>query len=131
MPRHASTHASLSRRERQIMDALYRCGTASAADIQAGIPDPPSYSAVRAMLAKLERKGHVGHTDVDGRYIYRPTVPREEASRSALLRMVSTFFDDSPARTVAAILDMESLDMNEDELDRLADMIAEARRSEQ
>lgn len=113
------------------MDALYRCGTASAADIQAGIPDPPSYSAVRAMLAKLERKGHVGHTDVDGRYIYRPTVPREEASRSALLRMVSTFFDDSPARTVAAILDMESLDMNEDELDRLADMIAEARRSEQ
>jgi predicted transcriptional regulator len=128
MPRTLNTHASLSRRERQIMDALYRRRTASAADIQESIPDPPSYSAVRAMLAKLERKGHVDHDEVDGRYIYRPTVPREEASRSALRRMVNTFFDDSPARTVAAILDMESLDLDEDELDRLARMIDEARR---
>jgi predicted transcriptional regulator len=128
MPRTLNTHASLSRRERQIMDALYRRRTASAADIQESIPDPPSYSAVRAMLAKLERKGHVDHDEVDGRYIYRPTVPREEASRSALRRMVNTFFDDSPARTVAAILDMESLDLDVDELDRLARMIDEARR---
>ena len=110
------------------MDALYRHREASAADVLGSIPDPPSYSAVRAMLAKLERKRHVEHTEVDGRYIYRPTVPRDEASRSALRRMVNTFFDDSPARTVAAILDMESLDMNDDELDRLARMIDEARR---
>ena len=110
------------------MDALYRLDTASVADIRAGIPEPPSYSAVRAMLAKLERKGHVAHAEDDGRYIYRPTVPREVASRSALRRMVTTFFDDSPARTVAAILDMESLDMDDDELDRLARMIDEARR---
>lgn len=110
------------------MDALYRLGTASVADIRAGIPEPPSYSAVRAMLSKLERKGHVSHAEDDGRYIYRPTVPREVASRSALRRMVTTFFDDSPARTVAAILDMESLDLDDDELDRLARMIDEARR---
>ncbi|MEN8376212.1 MAG: BlaI/MecI/CopY family transcriptional regulator [Gemmatimonadota bacterium] len=122
-----ANQSSLSRRERQIIDVLYRHGTASAADVQDGIPDAPSYSAVRAMLAKLERKGHVTHADEGGRYIYRPTLPREEASRSALRRMVRTFFDDSPARTVAAILDMESLDMKEEELDRLADLINEAR----
>lgn len=119
--------ATLTRRERQIMDVLYQNGTASVADVQDGIPDPPSYSAVRAMLAKLERKGHVAHSEEDGRYIYRPTVPRDQASRSALERMVSTFFDDSPARTVAAILDMESLEMDDAELDRLARLIEDAR----
>ncbi|HUG00272.1 MAG TPA: BlaI/MecI/CopY family transcriptional regulator [Longimicrobiales bacterium] len=123
-----ANHSTLSRRERQIMDVLYRRRAASAADVREGLPDPPGYSAVRAMLAKLERKGHLAHVEEGGRYIYRPIVPRDEASRSALKRMVSTFFDDSPARTVAAILDMESLDMNEDELDRLACMIDEARR---
>lgn len=123
-----ASHSALTRRERQIMDILYRRKSASAADVQDGLPDPPGYSAVRAMLAKLERKGHATHEEEGGRYVYRPTVPREEASRSALKRMVSTFFDDSPARTVAAILDMESLDMNDEELDRLAGMIEAARR---
>ncbi len=123
-----ASHFALTRRERQIMDVLYRRKAASAAEVQEGLPDPPGYSAVRAMLAKLERKGHATHEEDGGRYIYRPTVPREEASRSALKRMFSTFFDDSPARTVATILDMESLDMDDEELDRLAAKIEEARR---
>src|SRR5919199_4286650 len=96
--------ATLSRRERQIMDFLFKHGKATVAAVQAGIPDPPSYSAVRAMLRTLEEKGHVTHEE-DGRaYVYRPTVAREQARRSALRHVLSTFFGGSTEQAVAPLL---------------------------
>src|ERR687885_1286832 len=94
--------ATLSRRERQIMDFLFKHGKATVAEVLGGIPDPPSYSAVRAMLRTLEEKGHVTHEE-DGRaYVYRPTVAREQARRSALKHMLSTFFGGSTEQAAAA-----------------------------
>jgi len=118
----------LSRRERQIMDAVYARGEATVSEVLSDIPDPPSYSAVRAMLRKLEEKGYLGH-DVSGpRYVYRPVVPREAAQESALDRVMRTFFDGSASRTVQAILDSESAELSETELEALAEMIEKARR---
>jgi BlaI family penicillinase repressor len=100
----------LSRRERQIMDFLFRYGRASVAEVLDGIPDPPSYSAVRALLRVLEQKGHVVHEE-DGRaYIYKPTIPRETAQRSALKHLLRTFFDGSTEQAVAALLDLARSD---------------------
>jgi predicted transcriptional regulator len=118
----------LSRRERQIMDVVYRLGRATAASIQAELPDPPSYSAVRAMLRKLEDKGHLVHIEQGARYVYEPTVPRESAQETALKRLVRTFFNDSPAKTVQALLDMGADELSEGELRDLAGMIERARR---
>lgn len=118
----------LSRRERQIMDFLFRCGTGSVADVLEGIPDPPSYSAVRAMLRVLEQKGHVVHEEVGRAYIYRPTVPRETARRSALKHLLRTFFDGSTEQAVAALLDLSGRKLSEPELDRLTDQIQRAKR---
>jgi BlaI family transcriptional regulator, penicillinase repressor len=123
-----STHENLTRRERQIMDVIYRRGEASAAEVQEGLPDPPSYSAVRAMLRKLEEKGHVEHFEQGARYIYWPTVARYSAQGSALRRLVRTFFDDSPARMVAALVDMKGDELTEDELERISEVIANARK---
>lgn len=120
-------HSDLTRRERQIMDVIYRHGEATAAEVQEGLPDPPSYSAVRAMLRKLEEKGHVEHEQEGPRYVYRATLPREEARESALARMVRTFFDGSPSKTVAALLDMSGGDLPDEELDRVAELIERAR----
>jgi len=119
------TPSDLSRRERQIMDVLFRLGEASAADVQDAMPDPPSYSAVRAQLRILEEKGHVSHTQEGPRYVYSPVVAPEKAQRSALRHMVTTFFDGSPAEAVAALLDDERL--SSDEFDRLASLIDQAR----
>src|SRR3954471_349842 len=94
----------LSRRERQIMDVVYRRGPATAAEVLEGLPDPPSYSAVRAMLRVLEEKGHLRHEEKGPRYVYLPTVPREEARQSALSQLVQTFFDGSTEQAVAALL---------------------------
>src|SRR5215207_1353437 len=96
--------AALSRRERQIMDVVYRRGAASAAEVLADLPDPPGYSAVRTLLRILEDKGHLRHRDEGGKYVYTPTRPREQAGRSALRRVLSTFFQNSTADAVAALL---------------------------
>ena len=122
------THLHLSRRERQIMDVIYSRGTATVQEVVQAIPDPPSYSAVRAMLRVLEEKGHVRHREEGPRYIYLPTVPRDEASRSALRQLVRTFFDGSAEQAAAALLDMSGSDLSEQELDRLSDAIEQARK---
>jgi predicted transcriptional regulator len=119
--------SELSRRERQIMDFVYQNGRATAAEVQANLPDPPSYSAVRAMLRVLEEKGHVRHLQDGPRYVYVPSVARERAKRSALRHVVRTFFDGSPEEVVAALLDDRSAKLSDDELDRLARLIARAR----
>jgi predicted transcriptional regulator len=126
MPR--KQHTQLSRRERQIMDALYLLGAATVAAVQKQIPEPQGYSAVRAMLNRLEEKGHVAHKHDGARYVYTPTLPRRSASHSALDRLVSTFFGGSAADAVAALLDKESSQLDEQELDRLAAIIKDARR---
>ncbi len=119
--------SSLSRRERQIMDVLFRLGEATAADVLEGLPDPPSYSAVRALLRILEEKGQITHTQDGPRYVYRPTVAPEKASRSALRHVLRTFFDGSAEQAVAALLDEAGGDLSDAELDRLASLIDQAR----
>jgi predicted transcriptional regulator len=120
-------HHDLSRRERQIIDILYEQGRATAAEVQAALPEPPSYSAVRAMLRILEDKGHVKH-ELDGpRYVYVPTVARDNAKRSALHHMLKTFFDGSAEQAISALLDDKSAKLSDAELDRLARLINQAR----
>ena len=118
----------LSRRERQIMDFLYQSGRASAAEVQAGMPEPPSYSAVRAMLRVLEEKGHVRHEQDGPRYVYVPKVARDKAKRSALRHVLRTFFDGSTEQVVAALLDARVGEASEQELDRMAELIEKARK---
>src|SRR5262245_32110511 len=102
------SHLHLSRRERQIMDVLYRKGEASAAEVLESMPDPPGYSAVRALLRILEQKGHIKHEEREGKYVFMPTVQRERAQRSAIRHLLQTFFDGSPHDAVAALLDASS-----------------------
>ncbi len=122
------THLHLSRRERQIMDVIYASGSVTVQEVVDEIPDPPSYSAVRAMLRVLEEKGHVKHREEGPRYVYLPTVPRDEASRSALRQLVRTFFDGSAEQAAAALLDMSGSDLSEQELNRLSEAIEQARK---
>jgi predicted transcriptional regulator len=122
-------HLDLSRRERQIVDILYSQGRATAAEVQAALPDPPSYSAVRAMLRILEEKGHVRHEQDGPRYVYVPTLARDNAKRSALRHMLQTFFDGSAEQAISALLDDSSTRLSDRELDRLARMIQQARRT--
>ena len=114
-------------RERQIMDAIYLCGEATAADVLDRLPDPPSYSAVRAMLRKMEVKGYLTHIQDGARYVYRPVQAREDAQESALSRLMRTFFEGSPAKAVAAIIDRSAGDLSSKELDELAALINDAR----
>ena len=118
----------MSRRERQIMEILYRRGQASVSEVRAAMNDAPSYSAVRAMLRVLKDKGHVKHQAEGLKYMYRPVVNREKAKRSALKSLVDTFFNDRPDKVVAALLDVESRRLTAEELDRMAALIDEARR---
>ena len=118
----------LSRRERQIMDVLHQRRRASAAEVQAALPDPPGYSAVRALLRILEAKGHVKHLKEGARYVYKPRVSRETARRSALQRLVSTFFGGSVAQAVAALLEHADTRLSEPELQKLEQMIEQARK---
>ena len=122
-------HSELSRRERQIIDILYTQGRGTAAEVQAALPDPPSYSAVRAMLRILEEKGHVRHEQDGPRYVFLPTIARDNAKRSALRHMLRTFFDGSAEEAISALLDESSTRMSDAELDRLARMIDHARRT--
>jgi predicted transcriptional regulator len=121
------TLINLSRRERQIMDAVYRLGRATATEVLAHIPDPPSYSAVRAMLRVLENKGHVRHVLEGKSYVYAPTLARTLASRSALQNMLKTFFDGSTEKAVAALLDITRSELTDEELERLSRLIDQAR----
>jgi len=121
----------LSRREREIMDVLYRAGKATAAEVQAGMPDAPSYSAVRTMLRILEEKGHVRH-DLDGpRYVYVPTVARDKAKRFALKHVVNTFFDGSASQVMAALLEISPRDLGDEELARLRQLIDNAKKKQE
>lgn len=120
----------LSARERQIMDALFRHGEASVATIRGELPDPPTASAIRTMLMRLEEKGHVKTRREGGPNLYAPVRPREEAGRSAVQRLVATFFGGSATRTVATILDEAAAELSEEELDRLARLVEEARSRE-
>ena len=117
----------LSRREREIMDVLHREGRATAAIVRAALANPPSYSAVRAMLRILEDKGHVRH-DVDGpRYVYLPTIPREQAKRSALQHLLYTFFQGSESQVMAALVDLAPKGLDESEIQRIRQLIDDAR----
>jgi len=118
----------LSRRERQIMDVIYARGQATAAEVADAIPDPPSYSAVRALLRILEDKGYVRHEQQGLRYVFLPMVKRTSARRSALKELVRTFFDGSVEETVAALLDQRKL--TAEELERLSALIERARKEE-
>jgi BlaI family transcriptional regulator, penicillinase repressor len=118
----------LSRRERQVMDIVYRSGEVTVAEVLAELPDPPTYSAVRALLRILESKGHLSHRQDGPRYVYTPKVPREAARESALARVLGTFFDGSVEHTVATLLDLEAENLSDEELDRLAELVAAAKR---
>ena len=118
----------LSRRERQIMDIVYARGEASAAEVLAALPDPPSKTAVRTLLRILEEKGHLRHKQEGLKYVYQPSRPRGHAGRSALRRVLDTFFDGSLEKAVAAHLGDAASDLSADELARLADLIHQARK---
>jgi BlaI family penicillinase repressor len=119
---------ALSRRERQIMDILYKLKRASVGQVLLKLPDKPSYSTVRAQLRVLEEKGHVRHEEHGLRYVYIPAVPRDVARRSALRHLVETFFDGSTEKVVAALLGGEVARISPEELDRLARLISKGRK---
>jgi predicted transcriptional regulator len=123
-----SLHTVLTRRERQIMDILFRRGRATAAEVMQELPGEPSYSTVRTQLRVLEEKGHVRHEDDGVRFVYMPAVARHAARKSALRHLVDTFFDGSPEKAVAALLGGESSKLTGDQLDRIADIIDKARK---
>ncbi len=117
----------LSRRERQIMDVLYQRGQATAADVLDGLADAPSYSTVRTLLRVLLEKGHVRHTQDGPRYVYSPTVPRQQAMRRALQNVVATFFEGSAEKAMATLVDMASSKLSPAEVERLKSLIDRAR----
>ena len=119
---------TLSRREQQIMDIIYSRKQATASDVMESLYDPPSYSAVRALLRVLEEKGHLRHKQDGQRYVYYPTVARERAKRSALRRVLHTFFDNSAEDAVAALLDISQKQLSDEELKRMEDLIKQARK---
>ena len=121
-------HAVLSRRERQIIDVLYRRGRATAAEVMADLPGDPSYSTVRTQLRVLEEKGHVRHEEDGLRYVYLPAIARHTARKSALRHLLDTFFDGSAEKAVAALLGGEGSRLSEDELNRIAGLVAKARK---
>jgi predicted transcriptional regulator len=120
-------HSVLTKRERQIMDVLYRLGRATAGEVRDGLPGAPSDSTVRTQLRVLEAKGHVRHEAQGLRYIYLPTVPRHSARRSALKHLIDTFFDGSSAKVVAALLGGEAARVSDEELARIAELVRNAR----
>ena len=128
MPR--SNEQQLTRRERQIMDILHRRSEASVADVVAGLPQPPTHTAVRAFLSILERKGHVRRRKDGKRFIYRPARSRRRAARDALNRVLDVFFNDSLGDAVAAHLADPSSRIDREQLDRLAKIIKQARKGD-
>ena len=120
--------ADFSRRERQILEILYARGRASAAEVLAAMHNPPSYSAVRAMLRILEEKGHVKHQSEGLKYVYVPVVGPDRAKRSAMKQLLETFFHDEPEDAVATLLDVSARRLTREELDRMAALIEKARK---
>ena len=118
----------LSRRERQVMDVIYRRGQATALDVIEEIPDPPTYSAVRAILAVLEKKGHVKHKREGVKYIYTPTRSRERAAQSALTKVLQTFFDGSAEKVIAALLNSSERKPSREDLQRMTKLIEDAKK---
>jgi predicted transcriptional regulator len=127
MPPKKNPH-DLGRRERQILDVIFQLGEASVADVLEQLPDPPAYDSVRTMIRLLERKKLVRHRRVGTKYVYRPTQSHESVSRSALAHLMQTFFQGSAAETMAAIFDVSSNDLTDDELQRLEQLIEQARK---
>jgi predicted transcriptional regulator len=119
---------TLSRREREMMNIIFRTGSATATEVMEGMAEPPSYSAVRATLRVLEQKGHLRHQHDGTRYVYTPTVNKEKARKSALDQLLTTFFDGSAANVVATLIESSKDEMTSEELDRLSDMIHNARK---
>ena len=117
----------LSRRERQILEVIYKLGSATASDVVTHLSDAPTYTTVRGLLRILETKGHVRHEDDGGRYVYFPTVTKQRAAKTVLRNVVRTFFDDSPSRAMAALLGAQR-EVSDDEIARLEELIARARR---
>jgi predicted transcriptional regulator len=124
----APVRSELSRRERQIVDAVYRLGPASAVEIRDAIPEPPSYTAVRTLLGILLEKGHLRAEAVGGKNIYEPTVPRDEMAKSVIDSVLANFFEGSVERVVATLLDREEIRLSDEELTRLAELVEQARR---
>ena len=127
-PKPGTDHAALTRRERQIMDILYRRGQATANEVLDDLPGTPHYSTVRTQLRVLEEKGHVTHEGDGVRYVYMPALPRRAARKSALRHLVDTFFDGSAEQVVAAVLGGEGAKLSEEELDRIAELIDRAKK---
>lgn len=123
-----SRQIHLSRRERQIMDIVYRLEEATVAQVLAEIPDPPTYTTIRTLLRLLEKKGHLKHRQDGPRYVFFATVPPEKARESAMRQLLRTFYGGSAPRAMAALLDMEGDDLSEEDLKRLDALLAEARR---
>jgi len=123
-----TSETALSRRERQIMGILFALGRASGPEIQERLPDQPSYSGVRTILRVLERKGHVRHIEEGMRYVYLPVVTREKATKSAIERLVATFFDGSVKAAAAAFLDPSTAKLSKDDLKELERLIRQARK---
>jgi predicted transcriptional regulator len=124
----AQTHLDLGRRERQLMEAVYRLGRASVSDVLAQLPDPPSYSSVRAMLGKLQRKGYLRQEQDGPRYIYTPALSRENARRTALKNLLDTFFNGSAEQAAVALLQMSDTTVPATVLDRLHERVRRARK---
>jgi predicted transcriptional regulator len=119
---------NLSRRERQIMDVIYELEEATAAQVMERLPNPPGYSAVRALLKVMEEKGHLNHKMEGPRYVFIPTLPREQARETALRHLVDTFFDGSTEKVVAALLDISEAKLADEDYQRLSQIIANARK---
>jgi len=119
---------NLGRRERQIVEAVYRLGNATVNEVLAELPDPPSYSAVRAMLGKLERKGYVKHESEGPRYVYLPVVSTQSARKNALTHLVDTFFDGSAEQAVLALIQLADTKVPPEVLERLADQVKAAKK---
>jgi predicted transcriptional regulator len=119
---------SLGRRERQILETVYRLGRASVAQVQAELPDPPSYSAVRGMLNLLEEKGHLRHEQDGLKYVYLPVVEAKAASRSAMAHVVRTFFGGNPAEAATALFDLPDHKLSDTELEQLSQLVRQAMR---
>ena len=123
-----SLHTVLTRRERQIMDVLFRRGRATAAEVMEDLPGSPSYSTVRTQLRVLESKGHVRHEEEGLRYVYIAALPRRAARKSALRHLVDTFFEGSTEKVVGALLGGDGARLSDEELERIADLVAKARK---
>jgi predicted transcriptional regulator len=127
-PPAGTPHLELGTRERQIMEAVYRLGEATVGEVRSELDDPPTYSTIRAMMGKLEAKGRLKHRSDGPRYVYSASVPKEDAQRSTLRRVVDSLFDGSTERTMAAILDLDEDRLDAGELERLQRRIAELRK---